>query len=140
MRLAEAYYTELSQVVRKTGCDIIGHFDVLTKYNDEYRYIDENSPGYLKMMLDCADELLKTDAVFEVNTGGMARGRKSIPYLPAAVVKRIAEKGGRFILGSDAHRVEHLDFGFSDAREYLKSLNVNELTVWQNGGFKSVKF
>ena len=139
MALAEAYYSELSQVVKKTGCDIIGHFDVLTKYNEEHRYIDENSSKYVEMMLACADGLLKTDAVFEANTGGMARGRKSIPYLPATVVRRIAEKGGRFILGSDAHRVEHLGFGFSDACEYLRSLNVSEITVWQNGGFRTVK-
>ena len=139
MGLTEAYYTELSQVVRKTECDIIGHFDVITKYNNEYGYIDEGSPKYREMMLSCADELLKTDAVFEVNTGGMARGRRTVPYLPAEVVKRICEKGGRFILGSDAHKLEHLDFGFDDACEYLRSLGVSELCIWKNGGFGAVK-
>lgn len=139
MALTEAYYLELSQVVKKTNCDIIGHFDVITKYNLEYGYIDESSPKYLEMMLSAADKLLKTDAIFEVNTGGMARGRKNIPYLPPVVVKRIVEKGGRFILSSDAHKAENLDFGFSAACEYLKNLGVNELTVWQNGGFKSLK-
>ena len=139
MKLTEAYYSELSTVVKKTNCDIIGHFDVVTKYNDEFRYIDESAYEYQKMTLLAVDELLKTDAVFEVNTGGMARGRKTIPYLPPVVVKRIAEKGGRFILGSDAHRVEHLGFGFFDACEYLNSLGAHELCIWQNGGFKSVK-
>lgn len=139
MRLAEAYYSELSHVVKKTDCDIIGHFDVITKYNEEFRYIDEDAPKYRDMMLSAADELLKTDAIFEVNTGGMARGRKKIPYLPPIVVKRIAQKGGKFILGSDAHKLEHLNFGFSDACEYLTSLGVTELCIWQDGGFKTEK-
>jgi histidinol phosphatase-like PHP family hydrolase len=90
-------------------------------------------------MLSTADELLKTDAIFEVKTGSIARGRKKIPYLPPVIVKRIVENGGRFILSSDAHKVEHLGFGFDNGLEYLKSLGVRDIVVWQKGGVKSVK-
>ena len=31
--LVEAYFDTVSDVVRKTGCSIIGHFDLITKFN-----------------------------------------------------------------------------------------------------------
>ncbi|MBR2539814.1 MAG: histidinol-phosphatase HisJ family protein [Mogibacterium sp.] len=31
---AEAYYKQVGNIISKTGCDIIGHFDLITKFNE----------------------------------------------------------------------------------------------------------
>jgi len=37
-----AFYAEEAQVKRRTGCDIIGHFDLVTRLNDSMRVLAEN--------------------------------------------------------------------------------------------------
>ena len=44
LSLAEAYFEELSTIVEKTRCDIIGHFDLIAKFNAKGRYFNESDP------------------------------------------------------------------------------------------------
>ena len=39
--LCEDYYAQMGNIVRRTGCDIIGHFDLVTKFIERYA-LDEN--------------------------------------------------------------------------------------------------
>ena len=110
--LAEAYYTQEADVVRKTRCNIIGHFDLLTKFKEQQPYLDETHPRYRAAWQKAADALLETGAVFEVNTGAMSRGYRSGPYPSAEIRTYLAARGAKMILSSDAHRKEHLTWAF----------------------------
>ena len=46
--LAEQYFKTVSQVIEKTNADIIGHFDLITKFNEGYVLFDETAPRYRK--------------------------------------------------------------------------------------------
>jgi len=138
MSMAKEYYRTVADVVNKTGCDIVGHLDLLTKFNEEFEYLDESDPKYRSMALEAADALLETNAFIEVNTGAMRKGRRSQPYPAAFIIKHIAKKNGRLILSSDAHSKHMLRFGFYEAEECLKDLGVKELWVYDGDGFKSL--
>ena len=60
----EDYYKLVGDVVEKTGCQIIGHFDLITKFNEKMPLIDVNHPRYKKAWKEALDKLLKTDAIF----------------------------------------------------------------------------
>ena len=59
LSLAEEYFKTVSQVVEKTNCDIIGHFDLIRKFNEGNKLFDENNPRYRKAATDAAKTLLK---------------------------------------------------------------------------------
>ena len=46
--LCEAYFNTVADVANRTGCDIIGHFDLITKFNEGGRLFDESHPRYVK--------------------------------------------------------------------------------------------
>ncbi len=123
-----AYYDKLSGVFERTGCDIIGHFDILTKFNEVFPRFDESDPRYTEPALSCLRKLQKTGAVFEINTGGIARGYRSTPYPAPWILREISRLGGNVILSSDAHSVSSLLHCLDKA---------SQLAV--NCGFKSVK-
>ena len=135
--LCEAYYDVVAQMVDRTGCDIIGHFDLITKFSERVRFfggMDENfrlfdtsHPRYVKAWQAAADELLKTNAVFEINTGAMARGYRTEPYPSFEIIRYIADRGGRFVLSSDAHSASGIGFGFAVIEKRMKELGI-ELT------------
>ena len=110
--LAEAFYAKEADVVRKTRCDVIGHFDLLTKFNEGGRCFDETHPRYRKAWQAAADTLLATGKAFEVNTGAMSRGWRTDPYPSEEIREYLAARGAGMLLSSDAHRKEHLAFCF----------------------------
>lgn len=112
----ECYFANAGNVVKKTGCDIIGHFDLCTKFNERDPFIDESDPRYIKAWKDAVDKLIPENKCFEINTGVIPRGYKSTPYPSARIAEYIKEKGGRFILSSDSHKLT-LCHGFEEWKE-----------------------
>ncbi len=110
--IAEKYFETVSHVVEKTGCDIIGHFDLISKFNETYTLYDESEPRYRDAAVAAADALLKTGRPFEINMGAIAKGIKTVPYPSPFLYKYIKEHGGKFVLSSDSHKIETICFNF----------------------------
>ena len=112
--LAEAYYAMMAKVVEVTKCDIIGHFDLISKFIEVDPAFDVKHPRYVKAWQQAADELLKTGKPFEMNTGAMSRGYRTTPYPAKEIRDYIREHGGKLIMSSDAHAKENITYGFKE--------------------------
>ena len=110
--LAEAYYATVSRVVEVTRCDIIGHFDLVTKFIEVDPSFDLRDPRYVRAWQRAADILLQTGKTFEINTGAISRGYRTDPYPAAEIRQYIRDHGGKMILSSDAHQKENICFQF----------------------------
>lgn len=110
--LIEEYYRTVEKVVEKTGADIIGHFDLVTKFNEGGALFDEENLRYVVASRRAADCLLQTGRPFEINTGAISRGYRTAPYPSGALMDYIRSRGGRFVRSSDSHAKETLCFGF----------------------------
>ena len=55
---AEDYYALVADVYRKTGCQIIGHFDLITKFNEGDALFDTGHPRYKAAANNALDALL----------------------------------------------------------------------------------
>ena len=115
--LAEAFYAAEARVVEVTKCDIIGHFDLMTKFIEVDPSMDLHHPRYVKAWQQAADALLKTGKPFEVNMGAISRGYRTSPYPSAEIRQYIRERGGKMLLSSDAHQKENIAYRFSDFGE-----------------------
>ena len=122
--LCAEYFDVVSQVVERTGCDIIGHFDLVSKFNEGDELFDSADPRYVKAWQAAADKLLRTGALFEINTGAMSRGYRTSPYPSDDMIRYIAERGGRFVLSSDAHTSEGLMHQFPQVEKRLSELGI----------------
>lgn len=108
----ESYYASVAQLAEKTDCDIIGHFDLITKFNEGGALFDEKAPRYVAAWKAAADELLKSGKVFEINTGAISRGYRTTPYPSDEITEYIRANGGKFILSSDAHSKDTIAYDF----------------------------
>lgn len=136
MSLAEDYFERISHVVEETKCDIIGHFDLLTKFNEKTPIFDESHPRYVNAVDKALSKLLASGAFFEINTGAMAKDLRTVPYPSASILRKINQGGGKVILSSDSHWTDTVDFAFDDARKLAKSCGFRSLiTVDKNGRF-----
>lgn len=111
--MAEAYFDTVSRVVEKTGCDIIGHFDLVSKFNEKHPAFDEGHPRYTAAWQKALDALLPAGRPFEINTGAVSRGWRNQAYPRREMIGYILDRGGRLILSSDSHRPDTLCYGFA---------------------------
>lgn len=118
--LAEDYFALVANVISKTNADIIGHFDLVSKYSEQNGYGE--SPRFLLAAEKAVKALIPYNKPFEINTGAMARGVRSIPYPSPAILGMIHKYGGRIILSSDCHDRRFLDFAFDEARLLAEKL------------------
>lgn len=121
---AERYFELVSDVVNKTNADIIGHFDLITKFNEDSKFFDEDNERYITACNKALDVLLKTGKPFEINTGAVSRGYRSSPYPSKRILSYIAEHNGSVILSSDSHSKNTLMFNFSKCEELARSLGL----------------
>ncbi len=110
--LAELYFRTVADVFDRTRCDVIGHFDLVSKFNEGGALLDENHPRYVAAWQRAADRLLQSGRPFEVNTGAIFRGYRSEPYPAPAMQDYLAARGARFLLSGDAHSADALCFRF----------------------------
>ena len=98
LALAEAYYQRLSQVAAVTGCEIVGHFDLVTKFNEGGALFDESCPRYRDAALGALDTLSGRGLLFEINTGAMSRGYRTAPYPAPFLLRELCRRGGPLIV------------------------------------------
>lgn len=113
---AKVYYHALVNHVNRNKTDIVGHFDLITKYS----LMNENE-RYIKYAIEAVHEISKTCRTFELNTGAMARGYRTSPYPAGFIIDEIKSCGGRMIITSDCHCREKLDCWFDEAEKLLST-------------------
>ena len=122
LAFAEAYFETVRRVPEIPGCRVVGHFDLVAKFNEGGVLFDESHPRYAAAWQAAADRLLRSGLLFEVNTGAISRGYRSVPYPAPPILRYLAERGARFLLSSDSHRAETLCYGFDRWRREIQAL------------------
>ncbi|MBP3435757.1 MAG: histidinol-phosphatase HisJ family protein [Clostridia bacterium] len=111
---AEDYFRTAADVAEKIRPNIIGHFDLVAKYNGEGDLFDESHPRYVAAWQAAADRLLTYGIPFEINLGGMLRAGRHEPYPTPAIQRYLAAHGARVLLSGDCHTAEALGVGFEE--------------------------
>ncbi len=135
---AKEYFKNVSTVCEKTGCHIIGHFDLVSKFFEQLN-IEENEV-YLSYAKKAVDELVKYNVPFEINTGAISRGYRTSPYPSKNILEYIKEKDGKIIFTSDCHDKEYLDCFFKEAEALAKDVGFTRRSIITEQGQKEVDF
>ena len=135
---AADYYRLEAQVVQRTGCQIVGHFDLITKFNEGDCLFDTGDRHYRAAALEALDVLLETEGIFEINTGAMSRGYRTAPYPAPFLLRHIHDRRGRITITSDSHSRETILYGYQDAFALARSCGFECYWVLTADGFREV--
>ena len=132
---AEAYYKQVEAVYDDTHCDIVGHIDLLTKFNEQEYLIDEKHPRYKNAALSAAESLARKGLIFEINTGAISRGLRTTPYPTEELLRVILESGGKLTYSSDCHMADFISCGFEDSVALAKKCGAKSFMKLSKNGF-----
>lgn len=135
LKLADCYYRAFCEYILTRKPDIIGHFDLITKYDelDVSQFL--KLPAYQALAERYLKEALKSDCLFEVNTGAIGRGYRTSPYPSAELLHVLKKNGGKVILSSDCHAADKLDCFFAETRAMLRDIGFEYVYALSKGTF-----
>lgn len=135
MAFCREYYDLVSAMPDFGEFDIIGHFDLCVKLNQKIHFVDEGSPEYLSYAFDAISNLKGEIPFFELNTGCISRGYRSVPYPIPRILKEFKRQGFGAMITSDCHNSEFLDCYYNEAKDLLSSCGFREIYVLTDKGF-----
>ena len=136
--ISENYYGNFAKYLHYRRPNVVGHFDLLTKYDEKREAVFLGNSKHDRIAESFIESLAREGFLFEVNTGAIARGLRSMPY-PAANLLRVLKRcGSEIILSSDCHKAEDVDHSFKEALALLKDIGYSELTVLCNYKFTKI--
>ena len=136
---AEAYFAQLERVADEPRVNIVGHFDLLTKFDETHHFFDENSLRYRAAAERAMKKLVDSGKIFEVNTGAISRGYRSTPYPSMQWLKRLHALGGKVTISADAHHTSGVTCAFDLAEKLIKEAGFEEIWMLEDKAFVPVK-
>ncbi len=137
--LLAAYYQLVGDVVHKTGADIIGHFDLVSKFNEDGQLFDAQDARYIHAASSAVQALLPSGSLFEVNTGAVFRGYCSSPYPAEWILRKINQGGGNIIFCGDVHDKAALCYDFASAVQIAKVCGFTQASLLTSAGRSSIR-
>ena len=137
-RMAECYYSTFTDYLMKRRPDVVGHFDLIKKYDEV------SEPIFLgnKKHDEIAKSFLRTIAskgfLFEVNTGAIARGYRTLPYPSADLLHVLKAERADITLTSDCHNADYLDCYFDETKHILYDIGFRETVILCNNKFTKI--
>lgn len=132
-----AYFAQERDMVAKFDFDVLGHPDLVRKFNTRYPYFDETASWYREELHRTAEAIAASGKIVEINTGAIARGWMDDAYPSPEFRVMLRERGVKFLLGSDAHSAAQIDGSFDRFRaaDCLEKLPVMGSCLPMVGGF-----
>ena len=137
---AQAYYEQLCRLADFEEISIVGHFDLLTKYDERKPLYPTASKEYRDAAFAAMETLHAAGKIFEINTGAISRGWRTTPYPAPELLRHLRAIGGRICVCSDAHAADGIVCGFEAAEALARSCGFTEYQVFDGKGFVPAAF
>lgn len=135
MKMVKEYYRLTTLLPKYHNFDIVGHFDIVTKNCEKINAFDINSKEYLNIAKEALVYLCETIKIFEINTGAIARGYRSLPYPAKELLKEIKLHGGMVTVSSDCHNRDFLDCWYKEAFALAQECGFKEIMIFNGREF-----
>lgn len=135
-KLVREYYRLEAQVAGRTGCAIAGHFDLVTKFNEDDRFFEPLAHPMRGWAVEALEALAAAGVIFEVNTGAISRGWRTDPYPQAFLLQELRRLGGRVCITGDSHSANALLTGYRRAEALLRGCGFESCWYLTPQGFR----
>lgn len=136
LAFAESYYSNFCEYITNRKPDIIGHFDLITKFDELDESLFLQNQKYTEIAEKYILKAIQSGCIFEINTGAIARGLRTTVYPFENLLHILRKENAPIILSSDSHSIDTLDFRFDETKKYLKDIGFYKITALVDNAFK----
>lgn len=131
-KMIERYYENVMEMIQTSTPTIVGHLDIIGKFNFNQKYFNQNSPKYLKLVDKVLDTIKNKNVIMEIN----ARRKYKNFHLDVSpaqnIIQMALKKDIPITISGDVHAKE--DFGkyWEDTLSLVQKIGYNQI-VFHNG-------
>ncbi len=135
-KMVEGYYQSVEDMMDTQNFDIVGHIDLISKFNEDEEYFPFEADWYLRPAKKAIQKGIDKGLIFEINTGAIARGNRRTAYPSDALLKYMAENGAGLVIDTDCHNRSYLDCQMDENIQRAKDAGFTHLMKLTEDGFK----
>lgn len=124
----QRYYDAVEKAARTGFYDIMGHLDVIKRFN--YRPEQQWQEQIIELELQVLAAVVESGIAMELNASGLTKPCAEM-FPSERILKAAVLQGIPFTIGSDAHDPQELGENLDAARSTLKKLGVRELATFE---------
>jgi len=125
--LIRDYFALEKEMLEKGDFAILGHPDLIRKFNEKTPFFDETEAWYREELKSLAKAVAKSGVATEINSGAISRGYLSNPYPCEYLLSLFHEEGVPVAITADSHAAENLDCAFEQSIELAKKAGYSEV-------------
>jgi len=129
----KAYYSGIAQMILSYQPDILGHLDLIKKFNREHFFFDEKEKWYKESVYQCLDAVAKSRTMIEINTGADLRVPGVGRYPSDWIIPELFKRKIPITISGDSHSLEGISFNFNEAEQYLMDCGYKEYGMLKKG-------
>ncbi len=133
------YYDNVIKMIETQKPDIIGHLDLVRKYNLNKEYFTEEEDWYISKIDEVLNIIKKNKCLVELNTKLMNKNNLDAHYPNKYTIKKLLEIDADFIINTDAHWSDNVDHFYIEAVNELKNIGVKYIKILIDNTFKSIE-
>ncbi len=121
------YFTWLGEAAASGLFDVLAHPDLVKHWGRERPWPDRDLRYYYDLAME---QIAESGIAIEVSTAGLRKPVGDL-YPDRAFLEMVVDAGNPIALSSDAHRTEHLGYGYDRALKLLEDCGVKEIAVFE---------
>ncbi|WP_407428126.1 histidinol-phosphatase [Treponema sp.] len=121
------YFTLQKEMLEKGDFALLGHPDLVRKFNEKFPLFDENESWYRTELKEMAKTVAKWGGATEINSGAISRNWLTKPYPGEYFLELLHEYKVPVAVTSDSHSAENLDCNFENSIEMAKKAGYSEI-------------
>lgn len=131
-----AFYEQTMEMIDMQKPEVVGHLDKIKMHNKE-RFFSQSDPWYKSLIDETLLSIKNNNAVLEVNTRGLYKGRCFELFPSKDVLLKAQKMDIPIMLSSDAHHPDELNGKFDTAIKFLQKIGIGELYEFVSGVWKA---
>ena len=129
----QAYMDEVRRMLDFEEIDLVGHIDLISKYNEDQTFFAFDDPWYVQKMKELIDLGIEKGLIFEMNTGAISRGYRTSAYPHQILLEHMAASRAKVCINTDCHARASLDLGITECLERAKKAGIRTLWTFDHG-------
>ncbi|WKY46752.1 histidinol-phosphatase HisJ [Eubacteriaceae bacterium ES3] len=133
----QEYYQAIGDMVTTYQPEILGHLDLIKKFNQNQCFFDDRDDWYQDIVKVCLDRIAKTKTMIEINTGADMRVPGVGRYPSDWIIPEMKNRNIPITIGGDTHFDNGIVFGFEAAENYLLNCGYTEYWMLKKGRWEA---
>lgn len=121
-KLVKWYYSSLRKAIKLECFDVVAHLDIIKIWNKDRKYFSEYEKWYKDEVYKTLKLIKKKNMKIDLNTSGL-RKPCAEQYPSFWILEEANKMKIPFLIGTDAHNAEQLEFGLEEVYELLRKFN-----------------